>query len=244
MRLKSAAGWNQTEQDWRRLLELEPEGCFGVDVNGELAATTTAICYGEDLAWIGTVLTLPDYRRRGLARMLMTHALAYLEKRRVRCIKLDATDMGRPLYESLGFRVETGIDRWVRPPGPVEPAQWNARFDPVLDRAAFGADRSRLISKLIDDNALHGRPGANAAYFGPCVARDPDEALMTLRWFIGQHENEPVYWDVLTGNLRAVGIAEQHGFQRIRLLNRMAYGVGRLVCDNTKIFAIAGFEYG
>jgi hypothetical protein len=26
MRLKEAAGWNQTEDDWRRLLLLEPNG--------------------------------------------------------------------------------------------------------------------------------------------------------------------------------------------------------------------------
>src|SRR5579871_2533909 len=97
MRLQSAAGWNQTEQDWQRVLDLAPDGCFGIDVDGALAATTTAVCYGEELAWIGMVLTLPEFRRRGLARQLLEHALAYLQDRRVRCIKLDATDMGRPL---------------------------------------------------------------------------------------------------------------------------------------------------
>ena len=27
MLLKQTVGWNQTEQDWLRVLELEPEGC-------------------------------------------------------------------------------------------------------------------------------------------------------------------------------------------------------------------------
>ena len=28
MRLKQAAGWNQTEQDWVNVMALEPEGCW------------------------------------------------------------------------------------------------------------------------------------------------------------------------------------------------------------------------
>src|SRR5947209_20559745 len=99
MRLKGAAGWNQTAEDWARLMELAPHGCFGIDVDGVLASTTTAVCYGTDLAWIGMVLTSAEHRGRGLARTLMRHTLEYIAQRGVECVKLDATDMGRPLYE-------------------------------------------------------------------------------------------------------------------------------------------------
>src|ERR1700680_1423721 len=81
MRLKDAAGWNQTAEDWRLLMELSPDGCFGIEGDGELASTTTAVCYGADLAWIGMVLTAAEYRGRGFARMLMRHALHYIESR-------------------------------------------------------------------------------------------------------------------------------------------------------------------
>ena len=37
MQLKEAAGWNQTEEDWRRLLMLEPDGCFGAIKDGQLS---------------------------------------------------------------------------------------------------------------------------------------------------------------------------------------------------------------
>src|SRR5579862_3873502 len=75
--LSEAAGWNQTAADWERLLALAPHGCFGIEMDGILAATTTAICYGQDLAWIGMVLTASEYRRRALARTLLHHALGY-----------------------------------------------------------------------------------------------------------------------------------------------------------------------
>ncbi|MGB9604498.1 MAG: GNAT family N-acetyltransferase, partial [Bryobacteraceae bacterium] len=71
MRLKEAAGWNQTEQDWLNLIELEPEGCFALETGGVLASTATVVCYGNELAWIGMVLTAPEYRGRGFARRLM-----------------------------------------------------------------------------------------------------------------------------------------------------------------------------
>src|SRR5260221_13886840 len=110
MRLKDAAGWNQTEADWLNLLALEPEGCFGIGVKGEIVASATVICYGLELAWIGMVLTAPDFRGRGCARHLMNACIAYAGPRPIR---LDASDMGHSLYTSLGFVDECPVERWL-----------------------------------------------------------------------------------------------------------------------------------
>jgi len=96
MRLKEAAGWNQTEADWGRLLKLEPNGCFAAVENGQLVGTTTTTTYKEDLAWIGMVLVDPQHRRRGIATLLVETALAYLDGK-VGVIKLDATAEGSPV---------------------------------------------------------------------------------------------------------------------------------------------------
>src|SRR6478672_8608274 len=103
MRLSQSAGWNQTAADWRRLIALEPLGCFGIDIEGALAASATVVCYPPDLAWLGMVLTLPEFRGRGLARHLVEHAVSYAGRRTVR---LDASDVGHALYRSLGFVAE------------------------------------------------------------------------------------------------------------------------------------------
>ena len=34
LRLSQAAGWNQTEADWRRFLDLQPDGCFVAELDG------------------------------------------------------------------------------------------------------------------------------------------------------------------------------------------------------------------
>src|SRR5215813_5812717 len=78
MKLKEAAGWNQTENDWLRLLMLEPKGCFGAVKDGRLVGSTTTTTYESDLAWIGMVLVEPESRRLGIATILMKTAMEYL----------------------------------------------------------------------------------------------------------------------------------------------------------------------
>src|ERR1041385_7707967 len=112
--LSSLAGWNQTAEDWNLLLRLSPAGCFGLQIGNTLAATATLFCYGTWLAWVGMVLTHPDFRRRGLATLLLRHVLAVADTLAIHTVKLDATEMGQPLYRSLGFVAEKPIERWAR----------------------------------------------------------------------------------------------------------------------------------
>jgi GNAT superfamily N-acetyltransferase len=259
MRLKEAAGWNQTEMDWRNVLTLAPDGCFGIECDGDLRATATGVCFGPELAWIGMVLTDPAYRGQGLARRLMEHTMEHLRRRNVNWIKLDATDMGRPLYARLGFRDEAAIERWIRKPRPVPlcsalPGPFV--LDSALDRKAFGADRSQLLRVLggIESASIAGagfamgRAGSRAAYFGPCVARSADVARNLLTWFLNRHAEESVYWDILPGNAAAVQIARDFGFERARELVRMALADAAdrapLSNEDALAFATAGFEYG
>jgi GNAT superfamily N-acetyltransferase len=259
MRLKESVGWNQTGQDWRNLFQLAPDGCFGTDVDGTLAATTTAVCFGSELAWIGMVLTHPDHRGQGLARRLMEHALRYLEGR-VAWIKLDATDMGRPLYAKLGFLDECRIERWSRPGSSESRVSFSLRGTSVplspeveeLDRQAFGADRRQLLSVLsrIDSSVTNrgyamGRAGSRATYFGPCIADSSTEATMLIDEFLDAHQGETIYWDLLPNNTEAVRIASERGFQPLRKLVRMSIpGPRPFPHDDSQVYAIAGFEYG
>src|SRR4030095_14267768 len=99
LRLTELAQWNQTEQDWRRLLRLEPHGCFCATINGDVVATATTTTYGRELAWIGMGLVAREHRQLRAARPLMHVAFEYLAKVGVSAVKLDATPAGRSLYE-------------------------------------------------------------------------------------------------------------------------------------------------
>lgn len=110
LHLSRQAGWNQLEADWRRCLRLAPDGCFVAELDGVRAGTTTTCIFG-DAAWIGMVLVENELRRRGIGEALMRHALDYLDGKEVRAIWLDATALGRPLYEKLGFVEQEVIGR-------------------------------------------------------------------------------------------------------------------------------------
>ncbi len=259
MRLKEAAGWNQPEADWERILELQPDGCFALEHDGELAATATTILYGKDLAWIGMVLTAPQFRGRGFGRMLMQRAMDFCFASGVARVGLDATDMGINLYRRFGFVEEGIVERWGRPTGlaaiPQVPAgPWKP--DPGLDTRAFGTDRTALLVSLASGEATSlpglgyamGRAGTKAAYFGPCVARSVRAADDLLRWFLARHSNESVYWDIPPGNQEAVHLAQQHGFLSLRRLTRMMRTLQPAAqvtaSEGSLVFAIAGFELG
>jgi len=186
MALKESAGWNQTEADWRLLLEQEPEGCFAMESEGRVVASATAYCYGRDSAWIGMVLTLPQARRRGFGWRAFCAAVDFCQGRGVRCLKLDATDIGRPLYERAQFLPEYQVERW----GAVECGVRNAecgisartplsalriphlteerlRCLAALDAKAFGVSRAALLEALLrnsDWSACVERDGAPVAY--------------------------------------------------------------------------------
>jgi GNAT superfamily N-acetyltransferase len=252
--LSAEAGWNQTEEDWRTLLELSPDGCLAIEMDGDLAATTTLLCYGRALAWIGMVLTKAKYQRRGCARRLLAQALEIADSMGIATIKLDATDQGRPLYESLGFRSEQEIERWSRPGendtqllanrvSVEEP--WRA-----ADPLAFGTDRSQLLERLSRLNPpksnsksyLFTRQGRTTAYLGPCVSEDPREARRLIEECV--HDSRCAWsWDLFPQNQHAVALSRDLGFSPKRHLVRMARGK-ELQGKENSIYAIAGFELG
>ena len=54
-------------------------------------------------AHLKNVYTDADYRRQGVARKLVQMLIDEAKEKGVTEISLDATDLGRPLYDSLGF---------------------------------------------------------------------------------------------------------------------------------------------
>lgn len=55
-------------------------------------------------AHLMNVYTRTDYRRRGISKKMVEILIDEAKENGVTEISLDATEMGRPLYESLGFK--------------------------------------------------------------------------------------------------------------------------------------------
>jgi len=68
-------------------------------------------------AYIMNLVTLPAWRRRGIARALLSHVLGIVREEGVPVTSLHTSAEGRRLYESLGFAIlEDGPEMVLRAP--------------------------------------------------------------------------------------------------------------------------------
>ena len=271
MRLKEIAGWNQTEADWQIFLDTSRDGCFVAEVDGVVHGTATTIVYGGRFAWVGMVLVHPQHRGRGIGTTLLKKCIEHLESTHVPCIKLDATPLGKPIYEKLGFAAEYELERWTLKrtkedlsrrdqldaveslPGPV--------LEHVLtaDREAFGADRGAVLRALNRNQPLFtlgvgnasgpegyafGRRGSFADHVGPWIARDEAAGERILLQFLALSRREMVVTDCNKANGFARKLLQARGFAYSRPLTRMFRGRNEYPGRPDLVCAILGPEFG
>lgn len=89
---------------------------YGANVDGETAAVTIAIDAGEDteIAWVATTEAA---RGRGLATALMRQAIWDARERGRRTSTLQATKLGAPIYERVGFADLGALQMWEKRSG-------------------------------------------------------------------------------------------------------------------------------
>ena len=285
--LAADRGWSPEQAKWSLLLAAAE--VFGVDApDGRgLAGTVTLTRWGTDLAAVGMMLVAARYSRRGLGQALMEHLLRAAGEGAT--VTLFATDMGRPLYEKLGFQVirrsvsftgqfcarrDNSKRRWL--PGAVggparragqgrltaeaQPASQGQLAEPALaaggpgivrlatqadlpaildvDRAAFGADRGRIITRLpafadriavleagtgIAGYAAAWRNGPASTVIGPVVAPD-GEAARRLIGELAARTRTRVRLDLDPGRPELPGWAQARGLEPVGSTAVMARG--------------------
>ncbi|HEX6115801.1 MAG TPA: GNAT family N-acetyltransferase [Solirubrobacterales bacterium] len=94
-------------------LDTDEVHTYGVRVDGETAGVMVAIDAGDDteIAWVATSEAA---RGRGLATALMRQSLWDARERGRRTSTLQATKLGAPVYERVGFRDLGALQMWER----------------------------------------------------------------------------------------------------------------------------------
>jgi ribosomal protein S18 acetylase RimI-like enzyme len=260
--LSTEAGWNQTSADWA--LFPRQGTVFGLrSGRAGIVATGAVLPYGGDFAWISMVLVTRSRRRQRIGTSILEACCAELARRTLVAV-LDATPAGERIYRPLGFEGMFNLSRWQGISGPRKKTRAVAirsMAAPDLaavtatDAAAFGADRRFLLQSLFDrlpqlafiakDNAgfVLARPGRVATQIGPLVAANEDVAASLLDAALGCVSG-PVFLDlidgreILTARLRQRGFTVQRPFLRMGLKRGIPFG------DTTRLFVVAGPEFG
>ncbi len=260
MHLKNQAGWNQTEADWRRFLSISPEGCFVGEFEGRGIATTLVFQFGA-VAWIAMMLVDQSARRRGIGAKMMARALQYRGRRETEAVRLDATPMGKGLYEKLGFEIQYELTRFegtargqkkipeiavVPAAGPVEMGGLDSAM-PSTDRSAlleaFWRENPEAIRVVRGEGYSVMRAGSRATQIGPVIASSESAGLALLDHALKQCDGQRIYIDIPSGNPPAMKWAEGAGLNPHRTLLRMQRGE-TAPDDQGRIFASSGPEKG
>src|ERR1700761_4295849 len=101
MNLSNAAGWNQTEQDWKIFIENPQNVCILAEHNKKIIGTTTVINYSNLVAWIGMVLVDKEHQGQGISKALLTEVFKRITFGQ--SVKLDATPEGQQVYKKFDF---------------------------------------------------------------------------------------------------------------------------------------------
>lgn len=278
LRLCRQSRWNQLARDWQQFLDRTPGGAaVAVDSAGTVVGSVATMRYAalegsKALAWIAMVLVDPAHRGGGIGTALLRHGLALTDD--LPAVGLDATPLGQPLYEKLGFACDSRFVRMQRP-GPTRTAQQSApapersAVRPAraadlaaiasLDGTATGLDRREMLTWLhagapelawVSEHGTHvsgfllGRRGYAATHLGPLVAESEVIAAHLLRGCLGGHPGTAFFIDVADDRPGWRATVEALGFQVQRPFTRMYRGAWRPRQDVSRLFAIIGAEFG
>lgn len=268
LELKERAGWNQLRRDWELFLGFNPEGCFVACAGDRVVGSVTTIDYDGKVSWIGMVLVHPEFRRRGIGTGLLQAAIAALQH--CNTIKLDATPLGKTLYDGLGFRDEYQLARMTiaalesragsRSDAEAQPMT-TADLQEVLafDTPIFGVNRGDVLAAWLERTPeaavvvreqgrvvgyAMGRPGANFATIGPVVARGEAAARSLTLGVAGAFPRQPLCIDILLHTPTFRRWLERLGFEMQRPFIRMARGPNRHAGAPSKVWAALGPEVG
>jgi GNAT superfamily N-acetyltransferase len=186
----SRAGFGPRVLDQLRFLRTRELGeVFVADADGRPVGASACIAF-KGTGWIGAVGVVPEARNRGFGGALTEAAVEWLHQAGAARILLQATPLGRPVYERLGFVAE---GEYVMLSGPALPGDQDRPhgirsgrphdLDAVveLDRAATGEDRSDLLRAVWPSGALVAETSGLMDGFHVASGAGPGGAIVVTR---------------------------------------------------------------
>ena len=239
--------WNFVEEDFKFMMELEPEGCFVLLYDSERVGIATAVCLGE-IGWFGNFIVDESHRNKGAGSMLVKHAVKYLKSNNVETIGLYAYIDKISFYKRFGFKYDSEFVV-LEGKGLPQPSKPNLRkvqnenIQDVIDYdcSCFGASRKKLLEPIllnsintcylcIEDGQMIGYAVAKVyeemAELGPlvCKKRRNDVAIKLLWVNLNELEGFKVSTCVPKKESAIISMLSKNGFMEKFRVARMFLG--------------------
>lgn len=250
-------GWDTPPAYAYQILKTSGKYAFAIFHEQQIVATALATPYEGLRAWVGMVITHPDYQKQGLGRRLMDHLVAVLWADGFQQIMLDASKAGQALYATMGFRPLYAIYRLRRPsdfPAPQMPSHVHLATDlaPIvrLDASAFGVSRPQFYPAFGISYAHADGQGfimvqtwrENSPSLGAWVHATPQGAADLLRAMLHRYHGQTI--GVTTANDQARLILASYGFDVVNVCTRMVLGSDDPLIQRERYFGSVSMAVG
>lgn len=140
-----------------------------------IVAVGTSIKH-RDTAWLAHIVVHPEYRNKGLGKEITTTLLQRLDPKTFQTVYLDATDMGYPVYQKVGFRIESEYMRLsgelknlnLTEPAVLTPFETKYRESVLeLDRISSAESRETVLEDHLKSSILYLSEGSVRGVYFP-----------------------------------------------------------------------------
>ncbi|MDE7551268.1 GNAT family N-acetyltransferase [Bacillus tropicus] len=265
--LSSYIGWDYNREEIETIFK---SGIvYGVwNERKKLIASAAIILYGEALASIGMVIVHPDYKGRGIGKIITDACVKSVSAHTP--IMLIATGEGKPLYEKLGFRAVSYVSKYICNSYNVNDycignEDYIMNYNECdleeiikLDEYAFGTNREEFLTKRImqseqcvvvkdiKENVIGYGISIQTPenkIIGPIVAKN-DEMAMRIVHDLAKGHNDKLRIDVLEGKKGFMKVLEITGFKKVNTPPIMMKNSGQLLKRNNELYSIAAQIFG
>lgn len=139
----------------------------------DIIGVGTAIVFGKT-AWLAHIIVRQDHRNRGLGKEIVRKLLEITNTSKCDTVSLIATELGCPVYEKAGFRVQTEYvffdleneeDIKAEYIEPLTPE--NVLLVMKMDEKISGEKRSCILSDKINDGFVYKKNAKIQGFFLP-----------------------------------------------------------------------------
>ncbi|MBN9897299.1 MULTISPECIES: GNAT family N-acetyltransferase [Bacillus cereus group] len=265
--LSSYIGWDYNREEIETIFNVGI--VYGVwNEREELIASAAIILYGEKLASIGMVIVHPDYKGRGIGKIITEACVKSVSAHTP--IMLIATDEGKPLYEKLGFRAVSYVSKYIcNSYNANHKCAGNEEYMMVykesdleeiikIDKGAFGTSRNEFLKQRImqsEQCVVVKDTKENVVGYGisiqtpenkiigPVVAKNNAMAMRIVHDLARGH-NGKLRMDVPEGKNDFMKELEIAGFKKVNTPPIMIKNSNRLLKRNSELYSIAAQIFG